>query len=398
LFISLNKNLIKLILLTLFFLILNREPLAAGKFEDTEKYLMNFEIYFLKNEHKKAMAEFNKFATALSAGNKEAVDKNYGDIHAVYSVFINYVSSFRANENIADAKENNKINNGLFTLFFQKYASLLKKQRALARTRESSPDLVSYIEELNKNEISENDPAAEDNTSISAEFESSMKNAALIRFISGRPLFLFMLYKNIKETGNDFQASFLKSLISKNIPDEILAVSGFPEFTGGEPALKKEGCAVFDASLMRSFNYTGNKAPSAAAVSAAMKNKTLKKADLSNAASVIVVFSKYCFYFDIARPALTKISNAAPDSAIIELQNGKKIEIRPKKFDGVFSETAFLKNCRKIKYNGMNFYSCPESAHKTFLMNAGSDFMEIIFMNFDSGVEAQAILNSFKTL
>jgi len=385
--------------MALFFLLLNRQPsAAAGKIEDTEKHLMNFEICFLKNEEKKAVAEFEKFADTLSPGNKEGFNNGYGDIYIVYSAFINYVSSFRASENAVSAKEKNKINHHLFALFFQKYDALLKEQRNLVRTKERSPDLISYLEELNKNEESEKGPGSNYDLLISAEFGSSMKDAALIRFISGRPLFLFMLYKNVKEAGNDFQVSFLKSLISKNVPADILAISDFPEFAGGEPAVKKDGFAIFDASLMSSFNCDENKISSAALLRAALKNKALKKADLSNAATARIVFSKYCFYFDISGAAVTKFSNEAPNSAVIELQKGRKIDIKQKKFDGILSEAAFLKNCRKITYKDMNFYSCPETSHKTFLMNTGSDFMEIVFINFDSGVEAQTVLNSFKTL
>lgn len=373
---------------------------AEGKFEDTEKHLKNFEIHFLKNEYKKAVDEFEKFSRTLSTEDKEDASGSYNDIYMVYSTFINYVSSFRSHISSFPTEKygNGKIKNNLFALFFRKYDSLLKNQLKTIKTRENSTDFVSYLEELNKNESSEKKIDDDNYASISAEFESSMKNAALMRFISGRPLFLFMLYKNIRETGNNFQASFLKSVISKNVSSDVLALSGFAELAKDESAVKKDDWAVFDASGMTSFNYNGNKTLSAALLRESVKSGAAKKADLSKAAAVKVVFSKYCFYFDIAGTAVTRFLNEAPDSALIELQNGKKIDIKRKKFDGIFSEAVFLKTCKKIKYNNLDFYSCPEPAGKSFLLNTGNDLMEIIFINFDSDFAAQAILNSFKTL
>ena len=398
---SLTKIIIKIFLITLLFFIQNLpRSFAAGKFEDTEKHLKNFEILFLKNEDKKASEEFEKFARTLSPENKEIINCQYNDIYLVYSTFINYVSSFRSNTSDFTAKENEngKVKNNLFALFSKKYGSLFKKQLKTIKTRGNSPDFISYIEELNKNEDGEKNWGEDDQALISAEFGSSMKDADLVRFISGRPLFLFMLYKNLKDSGNDFHASFLKSLISKNVPADILALSGFEELTGPESGFKNDGWAVFDASTMASFNCDGNKILSAGLLRESVKSKTLKKADLSKAAAVKIVFSRYSFYFDIAGTAAAKVLNDAPDSASIELKNGKKIDIKPKKFDGMLSEAAFLKNCKKIRYNNMEFYCCPETANKPFMLNTGSDLIEIVFINFDSGVEPQAILNSFKTL
>ncbi|HNY11821.1 MAG TPA: hypothetical protein PKK26_09555 [Candidatus Wallbacteria bacterium] len=393
-----TEKLVKIIMLTLLLFLQSRcLSSAAINSEDAEKHLKNFETLFLKNDNKKAMDEFDKFAGTLSDESKVPLIRYYKDIGMVYSVFMNYVSSFRSTEIAFNLKENGKIKNNLFALFFKKYSSLLTNQLALIKTKEKSPELISYLEELNKSEESEKNFTGADYADISSEFEVAMKDVALIRFISSRPLFLFMLYKNVKEAGNDFQASFLKSVISKNVSPDILALSGFPEFAGAESGIKKDGWAIFDASLMSSFNHRESKI-SAADIMKALKGKTLKKADPSKAAAVKVVFSKHCFYFDIAGQAVTKLSNDAPDSTIIQLQNGRKIEMKPRKFDGVFSETAFLKNCKKIKYNNIDFYCCPETANKTFLLNTGNDFVEIVFTNFVSDVEAQAVLNSFKPL
>jgi hypothetical protein len=203
---------------------------ACAQQESIETELIIFEFLFLTQKHGRYNDNFNEFVKLAGAHKDKYLKNHYQRIAELYSTFVNYalnrdeliIKSESAIKRTPAAKDKNDI----LHLLHNKYSAAFEAAKKDAAMRKTSPDFISYLEKKCAGKAPEgSEPAAETSDGgdlIVNAFKEMAADRRASKLIERRSLLLLMIYKNIRESADDFHKQLIISLIRKNIAETLI--------------------------------------------------------------------------------------------------------------------------------------------------------------------------------
>jgi len=371
---------------------------------EQERDLSLFEIFAVRKDFPAAAKYLKSAFESRKRSDGFEGAKYFDEILKTYAAFAQTLSP-EDFSGIAPVHPGGKLANPVLKLFYERYAERAERESRRLSSLNKSPDYISFLER--QSAASPEGEAASPGAGEAGDFPGalaaclgeSMKDADFMNFASCRPLLLFMLYKNIRESGDEFLAEFIKSFIETNVPPSIRRSSGFSEFenaaatnslsqgaSGATLVCDFSSSSFFSVDVSSPADFTRP-----ALVSGTLKKKAVPEADIKKFKNASVLFSDAAIIFPLNHGALASVKFAGLNCGEIAFSSGARVRFGFRKAGG--AESASLeKRFKSIRIGRFDYLTDP--AGPSYLLQAGSDFLEISFSGFRSGDDAMALLSS----